>query len=514
MAILGSLRAELHVDGQPLQEYQVPNTTSDNRNLTKYVEAPTGKAFGIYVSVPEEYHMTSERIEFKFIIDGQKIRKKILNAGEEDVRYAANIRTQDNSGIMELRPFVFTDIEFAPTWWQESRLSVTSNEFTAGALLRYGTIVVKAFRVDDVVQVVSSHTHSLMRPLKTTHTELRDLGITQSVTFGEPLRSEASGPALHAAYKDGRDSPIATFILKYRTKETLELLRVKPFTNPILKAEEEGQLSIEQCGVLDRGLELWNDEPGVAARRDIITRRSARLSQERDFTPGTTVNSAEARRDYTHGSLESVSRRSASPMLPEPVPGHLSLTPTPRVPISERSSSPQTPIGSEPIPGPHSFLLGTSNSTPRSPARLLKQSLPAVHEGLGCSCRLQTAPEPIAGDPSVSPDPPEPIHGSLTTASAGPYPMRAVFRGPPVLPFHRRLLANNPSLTSSSAVAASTSVSKRKRSSNDTNIASTGNGSEAGDVNDQDVQEYGVEEVEETAKEKRRKFDKGKKDGE
>ena len=80
---------EVVVDGEPLKEYDDKNEEvkarevseyKASRTVSKYIEAVTGKEFGIRLSVGKPYEMDCSSLSFKVLIDGKVVERQILRS--------------------------------------------------------------------------------------------------------------------------------------------------------------------------------------------------------------------------------------------------------------------------------------------------------------------------------------------------------------------------------------------------------------------------------------------------
>ncbi|KAL8722938.1 MAG: hypothetical protein Q9181_007387, partial [Wetmoreana brouardii] len=466
MAVLDFFEADIRVNRKPLPEYENndSNEIPEERKIIKYVEAPTGAAFSIYVSIARGYQMISEGIRFSVWIDGKAmagkiVRKKAFESCQSRWSYVdrgVDIRVDDST--FNFRPYVFTKIDFGDTdqsstgspYWSAgpaslsvgstrssvgSRTSVNSDAMAQGDLQDLGTITVKAYRIKNIIDVDGSFEQVDMEPFKTRSRKLKrklkDSGITQNVTLGAPsLQSPLK--TVSSEYVDGKSQPIATFVLKYRTKEALELLLVIPSADPLLSMPIE-DLSREQSQELHRRLRPHSDHSGVRTRLERISRRSAALSEVRE-TPNPTASSTDLCQGNTMTNPEPVPQPTSTPSpLVETVPRRSLRSPKPPIPAHEQLSMSRTPP--EPVPGRSSFptvapdqLFTHSVSTPnrlKPPSRRLSMfSRPPVPVyNWSTPSAATTGPEPVSAHSSTSTDLPEPISKRSSQSIEPPIPV-------------------------------------------------------------------------------------------
>lgn len=116
MAILGKITVEVLVDGKALQEYEDDDMENENpKSVVKYIEATSGAAFAIQVSVSEPYKIDSDSLTFQIFLDGNHSQTPLMikaKHGRKDRSWKRTIAgvTRNGRNDAELKPFMFSDI--------------------------------------------------------------------------------------------------------------------------------------------------------------------------------------------------------------------------------------------------------------------------------------------------------------------------------------------------------------------------------------------------------------------
>ncbi|KAL8758805.1 MAG: hypothetical protein Q9199_001216 [Rusavskia elegans] len=188
MAILDLLDVELRAGKKTLPEYDGIDQQENPppRMTTKYVRVPASRIFQIRASVSENYQFNFEGLEFQILIDG-RIYETLLTLKEQHPGGSADlagVEVQGSDGVANITVRVY---------------GITNCKETDsdGAYEDYDVDPIKA------------------------HKDELPNGVTQSVVLGRP-RNFYSNDYIN------EDTPIATFELKYRTKEALNLILHPP----------------------------------------------------------------------------------------------------------------------------------------------------------------------------------------------------------------------------------------------------------------------------------------------
>ncbi|KAL8902194.1 MAG: hypothetical protein Q9207_004831, partial [Kuettlingeria erythrocarpa] len=400
MAVLDELEAGILVDGQPLQEYDNddPEEDSQPQTIVKYVKAPTGAAFAIYVRIPREYQITSEGLLYRFDADGKTMVKKYssqeeLRRGNADKRVIAlGTRGRYESGACNRRPLLFTKINFEEVRSQLGSANSTSSGHTQSSatssldeLEDLGTIKVNVFNVKNIREAPKESfgkKETSLKPIKAGKEKLDAHHITLRVTLGSAQPSD-SGVGLVSDQVG--DYPIASFIFKYRTEESLRQLNVIR-AGVDTQEEPTGRLTLGEL----RAEHRTHQSGGTSASRrgSVVSQeiqqilrspktpenqfhhfRSLRRGSSAATTP--TPTPASARFDLFREPPEPVTPKNSMSMSPpEPVSRRGSLTPT-TIPSGRLSSDsharslmPSTPSTISTIPEE-----SPSETTPRASGR-------------------------------------------------------------------------------------------------------------------------------------------------
>ncbi|KAI4245117.1 MAG: hypothetical protein L6R40_002716 [Gallowayella cf. fulva] len=371
MAILGLLGAEIIVDGEALPEYDDidQQETTLPRTAVKYVEVPTGREFNIRVSASMGKYV--EGIRFDVLIDGRIMDAVILPRKHKRKHQLANsshnfsgIKIQGNDGLVKRRPWLFSDIDFVGSGDSMSFGGMSFEHFR-----ELGTITVTAFRLKNIKTSTTPPTYNPNHDYNTVKPRGRSLkpqGITQCVILGRPRPCNPSS-VVTCDYIDG-ETPMATLILKYRTKEALGLI-LRPSRN--LEDESVEKLTESELQVLTSRLQdRPRDENSIATMRRIHQRS---ITMERE-----TQRTADRQKEISKPVLE---RSTAAVEPPEPVSRDSSVSRDPSRPIPIRPKK------------------GTSGGPPLLPN--LRNRSPSAGSA--------NPPEPDSRRSSRSVDPPEPI---------------------------------------------------------------------------------------------------------
>ncbi|KAI4270598.1 MAG: hypothetical protein L6R38_007082 [Xanthoria sp. 2 TBL-2021] len=102
MAVLESLTAEIRVDERALPEYDDHNEPP--HEVSKYVEAPTGKGFSIHFLVPKEYKTTSDTLGVEFSIDGRLRQIYFFQKREVGSHVSMKLRSDSRTAFAKRAP--------------------------------------------------------------------------------------------------------------------------------------------------------------------------------------------------------------------------------------------------------------------------------------------------------------------------------------------------------------------------------------------------------------------------
>ena len=79
MAIHGKITVEVIVNDQALQEYEDHDMVNENPNIVeKHVEATSGAAFSIKISVAEPSEIDCDALAFETLLDGKEVETPLL----------------------------------------------------------------------------------------------------------------------------------------------------------------------------------------------------------------------------------------------------------------------------------------------------------------------------------------------------------------------------------------------------------------------------------------------------
>ena len=115
--MLKKIEVTIEVKGQKLHEYNNENGgVSNGSSISKYVEATSGAAFAIKISIPKWYNFTSDCICAHVYLDGNYmenvlfIKTNVKQSKYMDVEKVMDgVTTYGNSGWQK-RPFTFAEI--------------------------------------------------------------------------------------------------------------------------------------------------------------------------------------------------------------------------------------------------------------------------------------------------------------------------------------------------------------------------------------------------------------------
>ncbi|KAL8753252.1 MAG: hypothetical protein Q9184_005477 [Pyrenodesmia sp. 2 TL-2023] len=377
MAVLDDLEARIRVNGQRLTEYDNddPEENSRLQTVVKYVAAPTDTPFAFHIRLSKNYQMTNDGLSLRFIADGNPITglvclKEDLQA--EDTEYVIRgVRFIDQSGASMLRTMHFTQIEAVDTVTNTATTSsVSSNPFQASTttsiddLQELGLITIKAFRVKNIRKLEATYSrNTTLKPLSIRSNQLEARKITQSVTLGPP---EPCGKydKYHSDLVDY--SPIATFIFKYRTKESLDQLNVTRTNLEDIKGESVDQLTQGECQHEQRRLSSGSSGRPINPRRSReVTRRAKHILSQPRTPENSFQDLVSSRRSSSSSNFAATpvsARSSLSREAPEPVTPRSPTAFSPRVPVSIQHTPTTSTISTIPEESP-------SENTPRASGR-------------------------------------------------------------------------------------------------------------------------------------------------
>ncbi|KAL8853190.1 MAG: hypothetical protein Q9221_001924 [Calogaya cf. arnoldii] len=208
MVVLNNLKAEIRVDGIALPEYddhkRLPHPPNE---VSKYVEAPTGKKFGIHVIIPKHYGTTSDRLGLDFSIDGHLDHGTSFEkeADEEHEIIFDELYVGHGRGSMKIRRFLFREIDFG----EIPRSSLSTDSMTDEVFRNLGTIKITVYRLNNIEDYDSTeyvdYTDDYDAGPRRLKHRLGSPGITQSVVEG--IVEKMFRLELQAYYSEYRSDP-------------------------------------------------------------------------------------------------------------------------------------------------------------------------------------------------------------------------------------------------------------------------------------------------------------------
>ncbi|KAG9230753.1 hypothetical protein BJ875DRAFT_487641 [Amylocarpus encephaloides] len=203
------------VDGKALKEYPAENEKSNNCNpdmvthqnkctATYFIEIQSEKNFAICLSVGAPYKLDCPKLEFRTFVNSEWIQAPCMT--RTDFNNEAWSETVIGPAVKDgvsVRPMSFSKLKITPgLQWDVEMIKRQQEDMEQ--------------KSEIVVEEREIHEKSVLRK-----------AISHSVTFCKEIEGFSSQKVKHN-YIDGEDYMLATFVFKYRAKESVETLGVIP----------------------------------------------------------------------------------------------------------------------------------------------------------------------------------------------------------------------------------------------------------------------------------------------
>ncbi|KXT00142.1 hypothetical protein AC578_3286 [Pseudocercospora eumusae] len=214
------------VNGAALQEYADSEVEDDARTVTRYVEATSGQTFAISCETPSNFEFAGNCISYNIHMDGKRVDSHLVLAKNVHPNGSLGVRKGITLDKDTMRKFCFAKLRTS-----EGEMH---NAPPAASIQNLGSITVEVH-----------HRRMTGRKLKRSwaHPEgratsldvvpekaLKGQAVSHSVGFGDPVRHSSSGIYWETRYLDPTETPAATFIFLYRSKDALKSMLILPRT--------------------------------------------------------------------------------------------------------------------------------------------------------------------------------------------------------------------------------------------------------------------------------------------
>ncbi|KAK4549817.1 hypothetical protein LTR36_005118 [Oleoguttula mirabilis] len=224
---LPEVEVAIFVDGVALREYEDTDIEEEDRTVTRYVEATSGKSFQIHLKVETSCKFFGDCLAFAIYIDGKKVGSPIVM--EKKCEKDAHTRVTKGMQVSadRNRSFVFTSLE------------TVSDGFT----LNDEANLVKEL---GIIRVMANHEHVNGR----------------SINASKNLDVSAVGFVSEKAIKGQSPGPFAVYKFHYRSLEALKSLLIIPRTPspPPLEERDITTLTHDELCELQRRARAARDE--------------------------------------------------------------------------------------------------------------------------------------------------------------------------------------------------------------------------------------------------------------
>lgn len=118
--LLPGIEVVVTVDGKGLQEYPDDDAEAEERTTTSYIEAMTGKHFGIRVTTKSDFQLHGDALMVVFKVDGFKSDSFVVH--REDMTVSSSTWSSRGSwSTGELRKYQFSAVQIGRWASHESR---------------------------------------------------------------------------------------------------------------------------------------------------------------------------------------------------------------------------------------------------------------------------------------------------------------------------------------------------------------------------------------------------------
>ncbi|KAK6396689.1 hypothetical protein LTR65_008587 [Meristemomyces frigidus] len=251
---LPEVEVAIFVDGVALREYEDTDIEEEDRTVTRYVEATSGKSFQIHLKVETSCKFFGDCLAFAIYIDGKKVGSPIVM--EKKCEKDAHTRVTKGMQVSadRNRSFVFTSLE------------TVSDGFT----LNDEANLVKEL---GIIRVMANHEHVNGRSINASKNldvsavgfvsekAIKGQSVSHGVGFSEAVYHKRS------TYKSttvvpGQPGPFAVYKFHYRSLEALKSLLIIPRTPspPPLEERDITTLTHDELCELQRRARAARDE--------------------------------------------------------------------------------------------------------------------------------------------------------------------------------------------------------------------------------------------------------------
>ncbi|KAI8934332.1 hypothetical protein NX059_009068 [Plenodomus lindquistii] len=246
---LPTLEANIIVDKNALTEFEYDDEEQAPNTITKYIESSSGAEFAMRCKLSPPW--PDHSLKLVFLVDGKVMRTGHMFSKDfkgASCKNTASSKQYCENDIWYIQKFCFSELKI------DDSGAAADTDLMVNSLKGVGEITIRVFRIGNLREVVVSSTPQSNTPQSRKPADvefgnvpekaLKGQAISHRTGLGPPvaLRAEVSRPAsftrIDYDYLDGRKSPAATFIFKYRSRAALQSLLVIPRSSSPVPLEE------------------------------------------------------------------------------------------------------------------------------------------------------------------------------------------------------------------------------------------------------------------------------------
>ncbi|KAI4270597.1 MAG: hypothetical protein L6R38_007081 [Xanthoria sp. 2 TBL-2021] len=289
MPALGDLRVAISVDKQQRSDYHDEDTADQNAKfISRYVECKSGASFSVEILIQKTMKFKSDAIIVYVYIDGREADNIIISQLEVSSAsggvYFKRISgaTRKIANHWEFRPFMFGEIKHVeqlsgPVAVQHDRKKLGSIAVKVHQITRKDAIPAKESSWDEAKN--PSHAITLSEH------QLKGSSATHAANYGIKQHA-AAREYVHVDFVDGRDSPLAHFQFKYRSKiEELQQLVRRQRRKESHTAEPQAKSKLESA-LAEQHVKREGEikrQPGIKSEQEVKPETGVKRERDKEM---------------------------------------------------------------------------------------------------------------------------------------------------------------------------------------------------------------------------------------